>query len=103
MGDGCAARDTNSDLSAALPDPAEFRQYADRHLAGRQDDSPEASILLVQVDHFPQIIDIHGEQAGQLVLGAATLFLQATIRRIGHLARYGQDTFALLLPETKLA
>ena len=95
--------DPRLDALAALPDAAAFRKYVDRHFAECQDNSPEAAILLVRVDHLPQIVDIHGEQAGQLVLGAATLFLQATIRRIGHLARHGWDTFALLLPETKLA
>jgi len=58
--------------------------------------------MLVDVDHFKQINDRHGHQAGDRVLQGLARLLGRVLRGSDVLARYGGEEFVLLLPETNL-
>jgi two-component system, cell cycle response regulator len=60
----------------------------------------ELSCLLVDLDHFKQINDQHGHQAGDLVLQEVARTLSKGLRTSDVLARYGGEEFVLLLPAT---
>ena len=69
------------------------------------------SVVLMDVDHFKQINDRHGHQAGDEVLRALGKLIGATIRSADVLirtsaapvaTRYGGEEFILLLPETEI-
>jgi diguanylate cyclase (GGDEF)-like protein len=58
------------------------------------------SLVLLDVDHFKEINDLHGHHAGDQVLRELARLIQAHSRATTALCRYGGDEFAILLPET---
>ncbi len=70
---------------------ARFQRYA-RPLA----------VLLVDLDHFKQINDTHGHEAGDAVLQLVARTLEQELRDNDIPARFGGEEFVVLLPETDL-
>ncbi len=60
-------------------------------------------LLMVDLDHFKQLNDTHGHQAGDRMLVECGRIFQAAVRDIDTLARWGGEEFALLLPGATLA
>jgi diguanylate cyclase (GGDEF)-like protein len=56
-------------------------------------------LLLIDVDHFKRVNDVHGHPAGDAVLRQLAQMLQATVRISDVAARFGGEEFAVLLPE----
>ncbi|MBP7339829.1 ligand-binding sensor domain-containing diguanylate cyclase [Niveispirillum sp.] len=59
------------------------------------------SLLLVDLDHFKQVNDNFGHNAGDAVLRAAAQRVLASVRTTDVVARYGGEELAVLLPETE--
>jgi diguanylate cyclase (GGDEF)-like protein len=81
------------------------RGYLDQHLPNeiRRADRymRELSMIMLDLDHFKNINDTWGHQAGDAVLQHCTRILAGTIRHeIDWVARYGGEEFILVLPET---
>jgi two-component system cell cycle response regulator len=60
----------------------------------------DLSFLMLDIDHFKKINDLHGHLAGDYVLKEVARLIQQRIRRDEVLARYGGEEFAIILPET---
>jgi two-component system, cell cycle response regulator len=58
------------------------------------------SCLLLDVDHFKQINDRFGHDAGDQVLKEVALRFSRSLREVDLVARYGGEEFAVLLPYT---
>ena len=58
--------------------------------------------LFFDVDHFKQINDVHGHQAGDLVLREVAGIIRNQLRTSDVLARYGGEEFSALLMDTPL-
>ncbi|NKN34310.1 GGDEF domain-containing protein [Marichromatium bheemlicum] len=58
------------------------------------------SLILLDIDHFKQVNDRHGHQAGDQVLRTLTERCREAIRQTDLLARYGGEEFLIILPET---
>ncbi len=58
------------------------------------------SVLMVDVDHFKDVNDRYGHQAGDQVLVSIANALRASLRTTDIVSRYGGEEFALILPET---
>ncbi len=56
------------------------------------------SLLLLDLDHFKQVNDLHGHPAGDRVLRQVSATLASHAREIDMPARYGGEEFALILP-----
>ncbi len=58
------------------------------------------SLLMMDIDHFKQVNDCHGHQAGDQVLKEVATTVRSTLRRHDAVGRYGGEEFGVLLPET---
>jgi len=61
--------------------------------------SREASLLVLDLDHFKSVNDMHGHAAGDAVLKRAVHACQARLRSIDLFGRLGGEEFAILLPD----
>jgi diguanylate cyclase (GGDEF)-like protein len=92
-----------SDALTGLPN----RRAADETLkrmtahAGRRL-SPLSAVLL-DLDHFKQINDVHGHEQGDKALAAVAQILGSILRASDFAARYGGEEFLILLPDTDRA
>lgn len=72
-----------------------------QELSRSQRYSHPLSVILADIDHFKQINDTYGHQAGDEVLKAFTQSLKDQIRKkIDWIVRYGGEEFLIVLPET---
>jgi diguanylate cyclase (GGDEF)-like protein/PAS domain S-box-containing protein len=59
-------------------------------------------IMMIDLDHFKLVNDMHGHGVGDQVLMGFSHELLDSLRRMDLLARYGGEEFVILLPETNL-
>ena len=84
---GCANRSTTDALLAHTLE------------RGRREGAPVAFALL-DLDHFKQINDRHGHQAGDAALRAFAIEVRGRLRNSDVLGRLGGEEFGLVLPAT---
>jgi diguanylate cyclase (GGDEF)-like protein len=60
------------------------------------------SVILLDIDHFKRINDLHGHNAGDIVLQEATRVFKKSIGHLGIVGRWGGEEFLILLPQTNL-
>ena len=83
------------------------RRYLDRRLVeeivrARRYSLP-LSILMLDIDHFKQVNDTHGHQAGDQVLIALGKIVAKALRESDVLARYGGEEFLIITPHTQVS
>lgn len=59
------------------------------------------SILLLDIDKFKKVNEDFGHQIGDRVLCELSQILKQNVRTVDIVARFGDDKFIILLPETK--
>lgn len=78
------------------------RRYLDttltRELARCEREGQPLSMMLIDIDHFKQVNDNYGHQAGDAVLVKLATLLQEQARSADVACRYGGEEFLLLLP-----
>ena len=60
------------------------------------------AILMADVDHFKEFNDKHGHIEGDEALKAVAGVLQAAMRDVDHVARFGGEEFLVVLPDTDI-
>jgi len=60
------------------------------------------SLIMLDIDHFKRVNDVHGHLTGDEVLRNTVKRLRACLRDVDTFARYGGEEFAVVLPETPL-
>ena len=66
-------------------------------LARSRRDANSLALLLIDIDHFKQINDVHGHAVGDEVLREVARRLQLSLRSAEGVGRYGGDEFLALL------
>ncbi|MGD0226870.1 MAG: diguanylate cyclase [Terriglobia bacterium] len=59
------------------------------------------SLIMMDLDGFKQVNDLHGHLEGDKVLTAVANLLNDRVRQSNVVARYGGDEFAIMMPETR--
>lgn len=86
-------------LTGALTRRAAFEHAADE-MARCARTGASFSVLLLDLDHFKDINDRYGHQAGDRVLAEFVHRVEAVLRRPAALGRYGGEEFLVVLPDT---
>jgi diguanylate cyclase (GGDEF)-like protein len=63
-------------------------------------DSRQRSRCMIDIDHFKNINDTLGHQAGDAALIATAHTMQATLRTEDTIGRWGGEEFLVVLPHT---
>lgn len=62
------------------------------------------SVILVGINQLEEMVVAHGHYAGDVILkGCADSLIEAVRKDVDWIARYGQDSFAVIMPETDSA
>lgn len=59
-------------------------------------------IIMLDIDYFKQVNDLHGHQAGDMVLTEMARLLQAHTRETDILGRWGGEEFMIICPQTDI-
>ncbi|MBT0585371.1 sensor domain-containing diguanylate cyclase [Alteromonas oceanisediminis] len=62
----------------------------------------QATVLMLDIDHFKRVNDTYGHQAGDKVIQALAGIVKSSVRETDYAGRYGGEEFAILLPNTSV-
>ena len=80
-----------------------FETVLARELSRATRTGEELSLVMLDIDHFKQLNDQHGHQAGDEVLRQVARILDEHSRDFDTTARYGGEEFAVVLPNCSAA
>lgn len=87
----------NTDALSGLLNRRAFDAMLDSEMRWRQDESEPLALLLIDLDHFKTINDMHGHHTGDEVIRRVSRLLRANSRPVDAVARYGGEEFAMIL------
>lgn len=77
-----------------------FIWQAKRQMAQSSRSDQPLSLLMLDIDHFKNVNDTYGHEAGDNALKKVSAILQSTLREGDQCGRMGGEEFAVLLPQT---
>lgn len=93
---------SNTDSLTGLLNRRALQYAAGLLQAQRSRHAAPLTLVLLDIDHFKQINDVHGHDAGDDVLRQVATYLRQRLRGQDLLARWGGEEFLLLMPNTTL-
>jgi len=88
-----------TDALTGLANRRHFFTTALRGLALAHRQRSELAAVMLDIDHFKQVNDVHGHHVGDQVIQAVARRLAHVARATDILGRYGGEEFALILPD----
>lgn len=90
---------TTDSLTSLLNKAAIARALADEVSAGQRR-RRRISVVLVDIDEFKSLNDLHGHLTGDRILQSISNLFRSALRRRDKVGRFGGDEFLIVLPET---
>ena len=78
-----------------------FYSLLEEEIARTQRYKRPVSLLMLDIDYFKRVNDIHGHQVGDAILKGLSDLLLKQARTIDRVCRYGGEEFIVILPETE--
>lgn len=80
-----------------------FNKYFSRTLAETRQTGTALSVMMIRVDRYNEFADRYGINSDGLVLRIIGRLLSSSVRASDYVARYGNDSFAIILPTANLS
>ncbi|WP_445372634.1 diguanylate cyclase [Methylomonas sp. HW2-6] len=93
-------RQARTDYLTGISSRGYFLEQAEQELASALRYGNPLTMLMMDVDFFKQVNDIHGHRAGDAVLKKLADVCRETLREADIIGRLGGEEFAILLPQT---
>lgn len=74
-----------------------FMRFSERELARFKRDNSQLATLMLDIDHFKQVNDVHGHAAGDKVLSKMVSIAASVLRQEDLIGRLGGEEFAIVL------
>ncbi|MGZ8901777.1 MAG: GGDEF domain-containing protein, partial [Limisphaerales bacterium] len=94
--------DALTDHLTGLANRRRFERQLEREVARTLRYGHAFSLLLLDIDHFKQVNDNYGHEAGDEAIKSLARILQQGTRGIDLAARIGGEEFAIILTETRM-
>ena len=91
-----ARRDASVDFLTGLPNRRAFEAQLERHYAEAEAAGEPLCVAFCDIDHFKQVNDVHGHEAGDRILCVVAKTLQQISGENCHIARHGGEEFVML-------
>lgn len=91
-----------TDVLTGLPNRREMMRELDAQLALAQRGGQSLSLLLIDIDDFKQVNDLHGHATGDAVLSRLGHTLGTQLRGSDRLGRWGGEEFVVVVPGVAL-
>ena len=91
---------TTVDPLTGVSNRATVLHHLEKHFELARRHRRPLTVILCDLDHFKQINDQHGHQAGDAVLQTFGIQLLGRLRGSDHVGRIGGEEFLVVLPET---
>lgn len=75
-----------------------FNERMDRFFSAKQTD---LALIILDIDHFKMVNDLHGHLTGDAVLQSAGSAIAAAVGERGCVCRWGGEEFAVLIPDCR--
>jgi diguanylate cyclase (GGDEF)-like protein len=94
-------RESATDPGTGLANRRHILEYAEREISRATRRGTSLAIVMVDVDDFKAINDLHGHRAGDRALRQVGQCLRQSIRSYDLCARYGGDEFLIVLSDCR--
>ena len=79
-----------------------FFPQLEKHWAESSNREQDLSLMMIDLDHFKTVNDLHGHASGDQVLAQVASLMRNSSRPTDSVCRYGGEEFCILLPDTPI-